>query len=197
MNGDLVVRREEKLALARELQRRHLSGDSDLPDNLSVSSLSLADTTGRTAGRVPYNFTKYLSRAEDGPAAIPGLSTLRPKAETTAQPNPASLVTSEGEFPRLPLQQSRTQKNTDLLKNLQSDKAKQQAGNQWAQKKALFPSAPAAVSPTPEQLEAAQKPGQSRETAWPPDDPRNPSWDPKKYFVTYTKKYRCPHDRCP
>ncbi|KAK4238498.1 hypothetical protein C8A03DRAFT_43772 [Achaetomium macrosporum] len=94
-NDDFAARREEKLAFARELQRRHFGEDLGLPDdNLSIASLSLTETTATRQG--PYNFTDYLSRAKYIPAETGSLSALRPKAENTVRPNPVTFAMRNG-----------------------------------------------------------------------------------------------------
>ncbi|KAK4156339.1 hypothetical protein C8A00DRAFT_12747 [Chaetomidium leptoderma] len=157
-NDDYAARREEKLAFARGLQRRHNGEDVDLADHLSVANLSLTEESMATQ-KGPQNFTQFLSRTKDVPVGIPSLSSLRPKADRTVRPNPVTFA---------------------MMK-----------------KKNLFPDAPAAVRPTAEKMGALQKPAETKQPEWPAHDPRNPQWDPAKYYVKYINKYKCPHDRCP
>jgi hypothetical protein len=188
-NDDYAARREEKLAFARELQRRHHGEDPNLPDNLSVASLSLAESTATSQG--PYNFTPFLSNAKDVPGGNRSLSSLRPKAESTMRPNPVTFTMKENEFPQL------GDKPTGPFDGEPSDNKGKATAGPWGQNKNLFPNALPAVRPSRETQEALQQPAQTKETAWPPHDPRNPKWDPAQYFVPYTRKYKCPHDRCP
>lgn len=202
-NDDYAAHREKKLAFARELQRRHYGDDVHLPDeNLSVFSLSLAETT--TSKQGPYNFTQFLSRAKDVHAATPSLSDLRPKAENTVRPNPVTFAMKMTEHPQLALTKpdypQLGSKLADLFTGGAGKNLENKAGNAWAQGKKLFADAPPPVRPTPEQQEALQKPVAAKEpmeAAWPEHDPRNPLWDPSVYYVTYTNKYKCPIDRCP
>lgn len=188
-NDDYAAAREDKLAFARELQRRHRGEQPGLPDDLSVARLSLAETTGPEHGS--YNFTPYISTVRDKLPGTPGLSDFHPKEGNMVQPKPITFVAKEADFPRL------GGKLPDLLTGGTVGKAEKQAGNPWAQKKNLFADAPTPVRPTPEKREATPKPTQPEETAWPPHDPRHPQWDPSDYYVTYINKYKCPHDRCP
>ncbi|AEO62590.1 uncharacterized protein THITE_2020276, partial [Thermothielavioides terrestris NRRL 8126] len=97
-SGEYAARREEKLAFARELQRRHHGETVDLPDDdLSVASLSLAETTVSRQG--PYNFTPYLSNARGVPVSTSSLSALRPKATNTVRPNPVTFAMKKPDSP--------------------------------------------------------------------------------------------------
>jgi hypothetical protein len=196
-NEDLVARREEKLAFARELQRRHRGEDVDLPSDLSVATLSLAETASSVHG--PYNFTKHLSRAEGGPDGTPSLSSLRPRAENTVRPSPVTFSMKETEFPQLPSQPP-NRGQSDLFTGDQKHNAKQPIGNQWGQKK-LFSNAPPAVRPTAEHLESLQQPRKTettsqKEATYQPHDPRDPTWNASEYYVKFIGKYKCPHARC-
>jgi hypothetical protein len=171
-NDDYVAEREERLTFARELQRRHRGADPDLP--------------GKN------DFTQFLSKAKNGAFGTSNLSAFRPKAENTVRPNPVTFAMKEVEFPQL------ASKQPDLLTgDANVSSTQEQAGNPWTQKKNLFPDAPAAVRPPPKQLQALQTPAQNAEQEWAPHDPNNPKWNPNEYFVSYTNKYKCPHDRCP
>lgn len=188
-NNDYETRREEKLAFARELQRRHHGERPNLPnDDLSVASLSLAETTVSRQGA--YNFTSHLSNARGVSPGTPSLSALRPTAESTVRPNPVTFAVKEVEFPRL------AGKQPDQFGEDQNAGDTAQARSMWEQKNNLFPGAPAPVRPTPEQLEAHQQQSPNKQTAWPEHDPRNPEWRPMDYFVSYINKYKCPHERC-
>jgi hypothetical protein len=188
-NDDYAAHREEKLAFARELQRRHHGEDPNLPDNLSVASLSLAESTATRQG--PYNFTPFLSIAKDVQGGTRSLASLRPKAENTVRPNPVTFAMKKTEFPQL------GGKQTGPSDGEPSDNKGKATAGPWGQNKNLFPDAPPAVRPSRETQEAIQKPAPTEEAAWPPHDPRNPKWDAAQYFVSYTRKYKCPHDRCP
>ncbi len=188
-NDDYAAQREDKLAFARELQRRHYGEAPDPADELSVANLSVAETTA--GGKAPYNFTQFLSRAKDGTVGTPSLSSLRPKAEGTVRPNPVTFAVKEVEFPQL------SAKQPEIHTGNTSGGTQKPTGNPWAQKKNLFPDAPAAVRPPPELQQALRQPAQAAGPAWAPHDPRDPKWDPAAYFVTYLGKYKCPHDRCP
>ena len=188
-NDDYAAQREDKLAFARELQRRHYGEAPDPADELSVANLSVAETTA--GGKAPYNFTQFLSRAKDGTVGTPSLSSLRPKAEGTVRPNPVTFAVKEVESPQL------SAKQPEIHTGNTSGGTQKPTGNPWAQKKNLFPDAPAAVRPPPELQQALWQPAQAAGPAWAPHDPRDPKWDPAAYFVTYLGKYKCPHDRCP
>ncbi|KAK3308874.1 uncharacterized protein B0T15DRAFT_525563 [Chaetomium strumarium] len=168
-NSDFAARREQKLAFARELQRRHFGEDPRLPDNnLSVASLNLTETT-TVSRQGPYNFTDYLSRAEYVPEGTGSLSALRPKAENTVRPNPVTFaMRNEADFPPLSCKQPEN----------------------------LAPGSPAAMRRTANQPQPLEKPGQNYQTEWASYDPRKPGWNAKDYYVTYSGKYRCPHDGC-
>jgi palmitoyltransferase len=199
-NDDYAARREEKLAFARELQRRHRGEDVQLPgEDLSVASLSLDETT--TNKKEPYNFTQFLSRAKDIPAGVPSLSSLRPEAEKTIQPNPVTFAMKKEERPQVVLKKSEYPQLGSKLADLPTGRAGQKgdnkAGNAWGQGKKLFPDAPPAVRPAPEVLQKPAPASEPMEAAWPEHDPRNPLWDPSVYYVTYSNKYKCPIDRCP
>ncbi|KAK4032937.1 hypothetical protein C8A01DRAFT_20065 [Parachaetomium inaequale] len=159
-NDAYAARREEKLAFARELQRREYE-DPDLPGNVSLASLTLTGSASTRKG--PYDFTQYLSRAKDVGTVTPSLG----------------------------------RKIADLLTSDPVDEAETQPANAWARKKNLFPDAPAVVRPPSASQQAVQQPTEANEPEWSEHDPRNPGWDPEKYFVTYLNKYKCPHDRCP
>ncbi len=180
-NDELAAQREKRLAFARELQRRHFGDDPGLPTNASVSSTGMATLGSKRS----YDFTPFLSTTRDGhAAAIPGLSALRPKADSTVRPNPVTFAMKKTEFPQINPEDPAPSASTP-------------PGNAWTEKKNLFPDAPTAVRPTPETLKALTETPREPPPKWPPHDPRNPGWDPKKYWVPYSNKYKCPHDRCP
>ena len=186
-NDDLAAHREQRLAFARELQRRHLGDDPGHLDNDSDNASTSAMSTTATSGGHDrtYNFTQFLSTTRDAPAATnPSLSALRPKADSTVRPNPVTFTMKKAEFPKLDVKQPDASTHNP-------------PANAWAQKKNLFPDAPTAVRPPPETLQAVEAPSREPTLEWPPHDPRNRDWDPKKYFVSYINKYKCPHDRCP
>lgn len=199
-NDEFITRREEKLAFARELQARHFGEDPGVADNLSVSGLSLADTMVSEAATMttrqgPYNFTSHLSKTRNAPHSTPGLSDFRPKVESTVRPNPVTFSMQKNEFPKLA---PHKRKQPALPSGNQSgNNTTRQAESPWDRKDKLFPDAPAAVRPTPEQLASLQKPALKKENMWPPHHPQNPKWNAADYFVTYLNKYKCPHERCP
>lgn len=177
-NDDYVAHREERLAFSRELQRRHRGEDPDAP--------------------AKNDFTQFLSKAKNGAFGTSNLSAFRPKAEGTVRPNPVTFAMKDAEFPQLASKQPASPTGgTGAGASASVSSTQKQAGNPWAQKKNLFPGAPAAVRPPPQQLQALEAPAQKAEQEWAPHDPNNPKWDPKVYFVKYTNKYKCPHDRCP
>jgi palmitoyltransferase len=204
-NDDYAARREEKLAFARELQRRHHGDDVHLPgEDLSVDSLSLGEATPSTqeaSKKGPYNFTQFLSRAKDVPVGAPSLSSIRPKAENTIRPNPVTFPMKKEERPQLALKKSEYPQLGSKLADLSTGRAGQKGdnktGNAWGQGKKLFPDAPPAVRPPLEVLQKPAPASEPMEAAWPEHDPRNPLWDPSVYYVTYSNKYKCPIDRCP
>lgn len=175
-NDVYVAHREERLAFSRELQRRHRGEDPDVP--------------------AKNDFTQFLSKAKNGAFGTSNLSAFRPKAEGTVRPNPVTFAMKEVEFPQLARKQPAFSTG-GAGASFSASSTQNQAGNPWAQKKNLFPDAPAPVRPRPQQLQALEAPAPKAEQERAPHDPNNPKWDPKMYFVKYTNKYKCPHDRCP
>jgi hypothetical protein len=157
-----------------------------MPGNLSLASLTLTGSASTRKG--PYDFTQYLSRARDVGTVTPTFSA---KADNMVLPKIAASATNEVEYPQL------GRKVADLLTGDPDDQAEKQPANPWARKKNLFPDAPAAVRPPSVNQQAVQQPIKPKEPEWSEHDPRNPGWNPEKYFVTYLNKYKCPHDRCP
>ncbi|KAM7212557.1 hypothetical protein V8F06_012054 [Rhypophila decipiens] len=99
-NVQLDARREEKLAFARELQRRHYGLDPDADDDKAASIIAESVCT---SDKGPANFSKYLSKIETGVSHL-GLSAIRPGAEDTMRPNPLLFRKQERDFPELPSQ---------------------------------------------------------------------------------------------
>ena len=171
----MAARREEKLAFARELQRRHfgLDPDADDADDMSVATESTwVDTKG------PANFSKYLGSVA-GSMVGSSTSALRPIPEATSRPNPVLFHMRDAELPQLSAQ---TGDASSASKNIQ-----------WGNKQ-LFPNAPPAVSPTPQQLEALQQ--AARKPEWAEFDPRNPRFKASAYYSQFSRKYKCPHSNC-
>ncbi|KAL2260327.1 hypothetical protein VTK26DRAFT_5679 [Humicola hyalothermophila] len=107
-NDDFAARREQKLAFARELQRRHGGEDPDLLNNLSasVANMNLSEGAAKGQHKGPDDFTKYISGDDKGTAGTQSLSALRPKAEGTVRPNPVTFATMKASEP--PQQQQPT-----------------------------------------------------------------------------------------
>ncbi|KAK3988574.1 hypothetical protein QBC44DRAFT_98411 [Cladorrhinum sp. PSN332] len=189
---DMAKRREEKLAFARELQRRHFGQNPGNPEQ----ALKIHNTGNQKEGKSkgPFNFSRFVSGTVDGSYGNPSLSSLRPTAGSGVRPNPLSFQTiqteprvrSTSEFP--PVGGSGNASPPTI--------PNESSGNPWAQKRNLFPGAPPPSRPTPEHLQAVQERAKNKYNAWSEHDPRNPNWDPSRYYVPLTEKYNCPHDRC-
>lgn len=178
-NQQLAAHREKKLAFARELQRRHFGldpGDNDDDKMSVVTDSTWVDT------KAPANFSKYLSNAGSVAGSMAGASTsaLRPTPESTTRPNPVLFRARDAEFPKLSAQ---TGNANPASKN-----------TQWGNKQ-LFPDAPPAVRPTPQQLEAIQQ-ATRKAPEWHEFDPRNPRFKAAAYYSQFTRKYKCPHRNC-
>lgn len=174
-NDQLDARREEKLAFARELQRRHFGLDPDAKDD-DVTSVITESAWNEDKG--PANFSKYLSTKQVSSAGP--LDTMRP--------NPLLFRMQERDFPQLPGEkQPATQANPGNGNPASTD-------TPWAEKKNLFANAPPPVRPTAEQLKAIEKPA---EVAWEKWDINNPRFRATDHFNQFTGKYKCPHPRCP
>ncbi|KAH6845417.1 hypothetical protein B0I37DRAFT_380069 [Chaetomium sp. MPI-CAGE-AT-0009] len=182
-NDDYAARREEKLAFTRELQRREYE-DPDLP--ATRTGLPGFPATGKG-----FDFTQYLSVAKPvGAKAPPSPVTPRPATGNTARPSMSSFDTKKAEFPQL------GGGLADLSTGGPGKKAEKKPASAWDTKKNLFPDAPAPIRP-PSGGQDVQQAVEVKEPKWSEHDPRDSAWDPRKYFVTYFNKYKCPHDRCP
>ncbi|KAK4169126.1 hypothetical protein QBC43DRAFT_356709 [Cladorrhinum sp. PSN259] len=180
----MAERREEKLAFARELQRRHFGMDPGKPEYaLKIHRVG----TVEEKSQVPFNFSRFVSSTVDGEYGNPSLSSFRPTASSTVRPNPLSFQTIQTEFPQLGAR-------SDVPV---PDVPTESSGNPWGQKKNLFPDAQPPIPPTADQLRSIQEPAKTKETAWPEHHPLNPKWNPSLYYVPVLDKYRCPIDRCP
>ena len=184
----LFARREEYLAFARELQRRKDGGDPGKPEH-SLKTVPTADHR---------NYSRFLSPTQDGEYGSPSLSSLRQTNVTSiGRPNPLSFNMREAD-PQLPAPQFRSDEFPPVGNETKQEVSSTPApGNPWAQKKNLFPDAPPASRPTPAQLSSIREPARNKDNAWPDHDPRNPKWDPQRFFVTWIGKYKCPVNRCP
>lgn len=172
-NAQLAARRDEKLAFARELQRRHFGLDPDDDDadddNMSVVTESTwVDTKG------PANFSKYLTGSVVGSMAgsISSTSALRPAPQATSRPNPVLFRMRDTEFP--PIISAQIGDANSASKN-----------SQWGNKQ-LFPNSPPAV-----QQAAENKKPEFQE--W---DPENPRFKASTHFNQFSRKYKCPHPNC-
>lgn len=142
-------------------------------------SVITESTVGGTTAKGPANFSKYLSKAGSVAASVAAsrTSALRPTPAASTRPNPVLFRMRDDDFPTLSAQ---TGNATSTSKN-----------TQWGNKQ-LFPDAPPAVRPTPQQPE----PTGNKETEWQDWDPRNPRFDASKHYSPYTRKYKCPHLNC-
>ncbi|KAK4203245.1 hypothetical protein QBC40DRAFT_346345 [Triangularia verruculosa] len=173
--------REKALSFARKLQM--LPGGADFG--------TAAFTAGSTKSGGPSDYTQWLSATKEQTTGGT-LSSVRPLVTTGHKPDPVS-------FQMLSLEQK-----DDLLTGPGSDHPEQQSD--IGDMKVLFPSyepparnsvgdkTAAPARPTPVQAQGWREP-QKRPT-YDRHDPRNPSWDPKEYWNQWTRKYKCPRDKC-
>ncbi|KAF9775479.1 hypothetical protein IL306_006396 [Fusarium sp. DS 682] len=100
---------------------------------------------------------------------------------------PAPLAIEQSEFPSLGASSS-----TALQPIKQTNKE-----NDWIKGKNLFPNAPAAQRPTPEQLKLATAPNAKITFERLRDlDPDHPHFNVSRWYSEYTQKFGCPYDRC-
>ncbi|KAK4177695.1 hypothetical protein QBC36DRAFT_370938 [Triangularia setosa] len=179
-NEKFHEQREKALNFARRLQM--------LPGGHEIRLGTL--TAGSTKG--PAHYTQYLSTAKEETVGDT-LSSLRPLVNNTGRPDPVAFqMVSLGE-------------KNDLLTGPGSDHPEQESD--VGDMKVLFPSytspaptitgsgAASPARPTPAQVQGWREP-QTR-PVYDKNDPRNSTWDPKDYWIQWTRKYKCPRDRCP
>ncbi|KAK4226217.1 hypothetical protein QBC38DRAFT_480966 [Podospora fimiseda] len=181
----MAERREEKLAFARELQRRHFGQDPGLEEQ----ALKIHRVGKNKQG--DFNFTRFVSTTVDGAYGNPTLSSLRPTAGAGVRPGPLSFQTlrTDSEFPPV----GGGQGNAVSTRNIPNENS---GNNPWGQKKNLFPYGPPPSRPTPEQLKSIQDPAKNKLTAWLEHHPQNPNFNVNLYYCQILKKYKCPIERC-
>lgn len=175
-NERLAEHREKKLAFARELQLRHRG---EYPD-------TGPDTNAATNSN--HNFSHFLGA--EGSTRGPSFHALRPKAEATVRPNPIQFQTRTIDY------HHGYSKQADLLTGPESKSPEQQSGGQWGHQDNLSAGGPAVVQPTPEHRQVGINPEETKENAFDFHDPKAPGFNPRRYYVTYIQKYKCPHVRC-
>ncbi|KAF4974257.1 hypothetical protein FZEAL_8819 [Fusarium zealandicum] len=68
---------------------------------------------------------------------------------------------------------------------------------EWPKAKNLFPDAPPAQNPTPEQLKEAASPNpRAMHEALDPHHPEHPTFTVDRYYCTYSNRYTCPASGC-
>jgi hypothetical protein len=221
----LAAHRDKKLAFARELQSRHRGDHHDAepsePAKPKPSEAIKGAAKGTTKGsgkssEVPGAKKPAKSTKEPNSQSI---HALRPKAEATVRPNPLQfearpvslwtpnyyngystqpdLLTGTDEHESAGQEPEGKWDPPDLLTGSDDIEA---IGNwcagQYAQPEVLTPTTSLAARPAPEQQQVADTPEAIEGTAFDPHNPQNPDFNPNRYYVPYTQKYKCPYTRC-
>lgn len=132
-----------------------------------------------TKNTIKSNYSQYMPSSYAGSVSSTGNS---------QQPDP--FLYKNNEFPHLARQNLRD-------KPAPAAKTENEAPKAWEQQKNLFPNAPAAQQPTPEQLKAATAPSaRTFYDAMDPHHPDHPSFNAARYYSAYTDAFNCPVARC-
>lgn len=138
-----------------------------------------------TQDSVKTNYSEYMPSSHGGSVS---------SGWNSQKPDP--FLYKKNDFPHL-----RRQDLRDRAAPVENPVAKPQSENDppstWRQPKNLFPDAPAAKQPTPEQLQTATAPSaRSTYEALDPHDPDHPGFNAARYYSEWTESFLCPRDRC-
>ena len=132
------------------------------------------------------------------PNIILGIDSEKFKTLLDNRPLPVTLASVE-DFPALP---KKTYKDSGVKLSdiVETPNKFLQENVAWMTKdalgKKLFPDAPKAVEPSAEILESLTLQPPEKDDQWMPHDPNNPDFIVSRYWVPFTRKYKCPHQGC-